>query len=282
MCLEKKEILSYLKECNIQDYCEDESNSDQRILRNKIRHSLIPEILKITEIDHGLAKSLDFIEQDALILEDSVQKSIDELPNGKLSTETLLKIQPSMWSRFLREWIRIKCGRDLPLRGTLIKNLQINLRQPVSNTKRFEIDKEHFLTFNRENVFFEKKHTYTIPDDIKWEWKKKSNLVISEINIKLNASIVNYSDYSNNFTDKNIEYWDPSLLGDYLMIRSRRAGDAMIPFGLTHCVRLKKIISNTKLTPTQKHRLIIITNIDGEILWIPSVKRAAFRRSKEK
>ena len=281
--LEKKEILCYLKECNIRDYCIDESNTNQRILRNKIRHYLVPEVLKIAGNKNGLAKSLDFIEQDALTLENRIRESIDNLPNGKLPTDTLFKIPSSMWSRFLRGWMQIKYGRNPPLRGSMIRNLQANLRHPISNTKRFEIDKDHFLSINPDNVSLEKKQFSTLSDEIKWEWKKNSNLVISEINIELIASIVNYSDCLNNFSDPNVEYWDPQALNDYLIIRPRRPGDVMIPFGVTHPVRLKKIIGNAKLTTAQKHRLIIIANTNGEILWVPFMRRAAFgkvRKSK--
>ena len=274
LCLEKKEIIHFLHECPIRDYCLDKSNVDQRIFRNKIRHKLIPQVIDILGSKQGIAKSLNFIEQDAITLEKMVKESIDCLAAEKLPTATFLKIEPSLWSRFLREWIQVKCGKNNPIRGSILKNLQRNLNHPHSNSKRFEINDEQFLLVSPDEVSIEGKYLPSFSDEIKWEWKKISNLTISEINIELKASIVNYSDYLNKHSERNSEYWDPDDLGDCLMIRPRRPADRMIPFGVKHSVKVKKIISNAKLTAAQKRRLMVISNMNGEIVWIPFVRRA--------
>ena len=274
LCLEKKEIVHFLHESSILDYRLDKSNVDQQILRNKVRLKLIPQVLDVVGSKMGIAKSLDFIEQDATILEKMVKESIDGLPDDTLPTDTFRKIQPSIWSRFLREWMRIKCGKNLPIRGSILRNLKKNLNHPLSNTKRFEIDNEFILLVGPDKVSIEGKHLPIFSDEIKWEWKKNSNLTISEINIELKASIVKYSDCLEKFSERNSEYWDSQDLGDYLTIRPRRPADRMIPFGVKHSVKVKKIISNAKLTTAQKRRLIVISNTNDEIVWIPFVRRA--------
>ena len=274
LCLEKTEITHYLRERKIHDYCLDKSNSDRKIFRNKIRLDLMPEINKISGVKQGISKSLDFIEQDAMMLERNVQESIGRLHDGRLSTDMLLSIQPALWSRFLREWINKKEGSNPPLRGSILKNLQNNISNPVSKSKRFDINDEYFLLIDSSDVSLERKHSSTISNEIKWEWKRNSKLMLANNHIKLSASIVQCPDHLNRYSDTDSEYWNPQSIGDHLTIRTRRPADRMIPFGVEYPVRVKKLVSNAKLTATQKNRLVVITNSDGEIIWIPFVRRA--------
>ena len=273
LCLEKKEIIEFLKEHNIKEYRQDTSNTNQQIYRNKIRLSVIPYLLEIIDNKRGLVKSLEFIEQDAIVIEKYVDKLVENVAGDYLPTETLLGVPQPLWSRFLRKWIALKGGENLPLRGRILKNLCKSLNRPISDTKRLEINKEFILRVTKKEINLEKKHSLGLPKEIRWEWQKIPSLVIPDVKIKLVASIVKYSRF-NNFSDIHSEFLDLKSLDDYLIIRPRQAGDRMAPFGGRHEVRVKKLVSNAKLTPLEKLQLIIITNMDNEILWIPFVRRS--------
>ena len=276
LCLEKKEIIAYLTECNIQDYCIDKSNANLRYYRNKIRHSVVPSLVENSGSKQGLLKSLEYMEHDAEIIEHHVRKSVDKTAGEAIPTPMLLEMPSSLWPRFLRTWMNTRYGvENLPVRGTLIKNLRDNLSRPITGSKRFEISSSFFLRVNETTTTLEPKHQPGLSKAIIWEWIQTSNLAIPDIKMELVASIVKDRTLCD-LSELNSEYWDPQTLGDTLIIRPRQAGDRMIPFGVSHEVRVKKLVANAKLASIQKQQLIVITNTDGKILWIPFVRRANF------
>ena len=50
----------------------------------------------------------------------------------------------------------------------------------------------------------------------------------------------------------------------------------MIPFGHHATVKIKKLLQDTDLSLDEKKRLPIVTTPEGEIIWIPGVRRANF------
>ena len=63
LCLERKEIEAYLAAIG-QDYCQDQTNDDQGYSRNRIRHSLLPELEKINPkaVEH-MGRTASFLRQ---------------------------------------------------------------------------------------------------------------------------------------------------------------------------------------------------------------------------
>ena len=75
--LEKEELISYLQKEKIL-YFEDETNSDETIQRNYVRHNYAQPLLK--EFRSGIKKSFEYLDEDReLIIENQAVKSIDEL-----------------------------------------------------------------------------------------------------------------------------------------------------------------------------------------------------------
>ena len=65
------------------------------------------------------------------------------------------------------------------------------------------------------------------------------------------------------------------MLTDCLIVRDRRPGDRMVPFGRRVPARVKKLIAAACLTIRQKQRIFVVCQADDTIIWIPRVRRAA-------
>lgn len=76
--------------------------------------------------------------------------------------------------------------------------------------------------------------------------------------------------------------FDAELLPDILRITAPEPGDTMIPFGASTPKKLKKVISDAKLSTKQKNELRVLAVPDGEIIWIPKVRRSSFAPITEK
>ncbi len=117
LCLEREEIVDYLRECGI-SWKEDATNREDHYIRNRIRHHILPyaeeEICKgsiahINQAADFLALTEDYLEgetkkayKDCLIFE-----TTDEIV---LSLEKLKQMHPLLQSRILMDGLAHVCG----------------------------------------------------------------------------------------------------------------------------------------------------------------------------
>ena len=72
--------------------------------------------------------------------------------------------------------------------------------------------------------------------------------------------------------DWQVEYFDANQLDFPLILRQRRPGDRMIPFGQTKPKKVKEILINKKI-PRWQRDWVLTTAADDQICWIPGVCR---------
>jgi len=75
---------------------------------------------------------------------------------------------------------------------------------------------------------------------------------------------------------RRAERFDPRALRFPLVVRSRRPGDRMrLPGGTK---KVKKILLERRIPPSERHRVPLLVDAEGEVLWIPGMARAAWTR----
>jgi tRNA(Ile)-lysidine synthetase-like protein len=60
-----------------------------------------------------------------------------------------------------------------------------------------------------------------------------------------------------------------------LVVRPRRTGERMLPFGGRDSVRLGKLLASAGVPRLARARWPVVARSDGEILWVVGVRRAA-------
>lgn len=71
---------------------------------------------------------------------------------------------------------------------------------------------------------------------------------------------------------RRAERFDPEALRFPLVVRSRRPGDRMrLPGGTK---KVKKILLERRIPPSERHRVPLLVDAEGEVLWIPGMARA--------
>jgi len=75
---------------------------------------------------------------------------------------------------------------------------------------------------------------------------------------------------------RRAERFDPDALRFPLVVRSRRPGDRMrLPGGTK---KVKKILLESRIPPSERHRVPLLVDAEGEVLWIPGMARAEWTR----
>jgi tRNA(Ile)-lysidine synthase len=78
---------------------------------------------------------------------------------------------------------------------------------------------------------------------------------------------------------RRTERFDPEALRFPLIVRSRRPGDRMrLPGGTK---KVKKILLESRIPPSERHRVPLVVDAEGEVLWIPGMARAEWTRREE-
>ncbi len=274
LCLTKTDVLKYLRTKGIDDYCIDLSNESDFCPRNVVRNRVLPILLQENSGEAGLIRSIDILEQDARFIENEVDRNIRQLTGRRLTTAFLSRLNFCIWSRFLRRWVFEQTGDDTPIRGTMLHNLKRNLKEESqSDPVVFNLSKRYNLRIRSGEICLEQAEQKPFAVSLNWNWRKSRSIDIPGSDIKLTSRLIEEADAETR-AQPNREYFNSRFFSEELTIRTRADGDRMIPFGGTESIRVKKLISNTKLTRDEKQKLILICHSNGDIIWIPSVRRA--------
>lgn len=68
------------------------------------------------------------------------------------------------------------------------------------------------------------------------------------------------------------EYFDADAVGDSIRLRHWRAGDRFEPIGMVHSIKLQDLFVNLKIPKSRRHELLLATNADGEIFWVDGLR----------
>ena len=82
--------------------------------------------------------------------------------------------------------------------------------------------------------------------------------------------------------NETVTAFDVEHLPVVLILSKREAGDKMIPFGNKCQVKLKKLLTERKLTAKEKKHLVVLRSNDGTIIWVPTIRHSSFATVTEK
>ena len=252
-----EELISYLEERNL-DYCTDVTNFDTTILRNELRHRIIPdfedkkpgfgEIMQrtVTRLRQSEAVVNAFVEEWR---EKHIQKQGEELfiPKKELThsvsaSEILFHIlQPMGFS--------IASIDELSSQSVL----RIGARFDAPNY-RLIVDREHLIVGPRQ----EDESSYSIP--------KRSQTITAPVAMKISESAIDASFVV--VKDKRIALLDADALTFPLTLRHWKEGDVFCPIGMKG--KQKKVSDyfiDQKFSIPEKEKIWLLCS--GEyIVWI--------------
>lgn len=264
--LDKEDIIKYADLHNIK-YAIDYTNNLDEHTRNRYRHNILPFLKSENKNIHLKYKQFS-----------SELSMYDEFVENYLNKSNILSNNKIDIDKFNREDILIK----VKVVERLLNNIYDGYLEVIN-----------------------KKHVNSIIDLIK---NKKSN---SKINLPNNyIGIINY-DYFEiicNFKnteidlilDKNLEIDNKSFVflkecdkkTNYVIrinskeitlplhIRSRKAKDKMSVKNLNGTKKVSDILTNEKLDYINRQRILLLTDDNDNILWIPGVKKSKFDKDK--
>jgi tRNA(Ile)-lysidine synthase len=249
----KEEIKDFAIEKDI-EWREDQSNATTKYLRNKIRHHIIPELMKLTPYFlNNFESSLQKLRDSDLLIEDytsllfktivskkenSYELDIDKLkgfPNQKAILYQLLE------SFGFTEWNDVYHLLDAQT-GKRVE----------SNTHQLVKDRDKLILSTLSTKVFETIKIYEDQVEVDVDTFKLKLFKVSQLG---------------NF-NPGVAYFDKAKLKFPLSLRTVNNGDSFYPFGMKGKKKLSDFLKDEKISTHLKSKQLLLCNGNNDIIWV--------------
>ncbi len=254
----RKDIINYAKSNNL-NYREDKTNKDTTIIRNKLRHEILPLLKEINpSADNNILKTINNLYASEIVLEQKIQEitgqlQISDNQNIIIDIKKLKKLDNTEFVLY-----------------ELLRKYQFNSSQVQDICKALDAESGR--------VFLSKTHTLV---------KDRDKLIIDEISDNEFSALINYDDKNVKLpnsrvlnikirkmcddykipTQNNIVALDFDRLDFPLRIRNWHKGDYFYPLGMTQRKKLSDFFVNQKYSIIDKQNALLLLS-GNKIAWI--------------
>lgn len=271
--LRRQEIEEFLRGMGIVQWCEDRSNRDTRWRRNAVRRQWLPLMRRTLGGDHGLLRSLEALREDADFLEGAALEEVRDHPSPCLSR--LRELHPALLPRVLRRYLRYALGYDIVVRHQALERLRRTFEQPTDRPRRIPLGQGVELWLHQDSLRVCER---AMPQSEQvWNWQRQPSLAWDRGRWLLQAEQPSSAACARWLESASPrEAWFPAdRLPANLIVRNRRPGDQMAPFGHRSPRKVKDILSQAKVPAAWRDRLPLVVAGDV-VIWVPGVRRSSF------
>ncbi len=250
------EILKYANDNRI-IWREDKSNSEQKYIRNKIRHQVIPVLKEINpSLLNSFSKTSAYLEENSSIVNDRIEELTEQIiinEDGliKLNIKKILNLSnPKAYLyQFLKnykfqEWDKVYDLLTAQSGKYLLTNSKILLK-----------DRDFLLLSSLPE-------SELTPDKKYYIYQKTPTKIDFPVKISVtNCGKTMIDGKKNIIVDKNLVIYP-------LFIRKWKQGDFFYPTGMFGKKKVSKYFKDEKLSLIEKQNTWLLCNNDGEIIWI--------------
>ena len=260
--LTKQEIVDYLDEKGMW-YAVDMSNKCEDYTRNRYRNNILPLLKEENENVH-----LKFIDYNRkLLLADSYLKKVsDKYIKDKIEVTEFNELDDIIKIYVVEGYLKNIYGNNI----TEIGNSHIYaIIDVLKNGKNCSID----LPLNKKGIL-----EYNI---FRIESKKEKKIYDIEFTDSVEIPsgkivIDNETKLTNNF----VTHLNSKEIKFPLHVRNRKDGDSMKVLNMNGTKKVNDILIDSKVAESLRDEIPIVTDNDGEIIWIPGIKKSHFDRLK--
>ncbi len=251
----REQIKSYALRQNI-SWKEDESNTDTKYLRNKIRHTMIPILEEINpNMLESFTKSVHFLQQSRQIIKDRIEEIEPDIISRNTDSITfkisaLKKLSDP--SAYLYQYLKSY--------GFSEWNDVYNLMN--ATTGKFLKTKSHTLLKDRDFLLLLPTHKLYSNDSQVFKITTSDVVIEKPINLMV-KNVQKVASFN-----KNTIYVDKNLLNYPLSIRKMSSEDYFFPKGMLGKKKISKYLKDEKLSFLEKQNTWLLCSAKNEIVWV--------------
>jgi tRNA(Ile)-lysidine synthase len=253
----KHDILAYAAEHHLK-FREDESNQDHALLRNRVRHELLPLLAR--DYSPGIyrvtLRAAELVGDDA----DFVRERAELWLKSK-RRPIFLRLHPAMQRAVIRQQLwRLGHTGDFEL----IEKLRSKTVAVAAGTNSaLQCDREGQVTS------FKPPAPLNFSPDTEVLDLSEVGGIIEFACVELNWRVVAQKDSSKPIEGKpDQEQFDADKVGRQLLLRHWRAGDRFQPLGSRTPSKLQNQFVNRKIPAARRRQIIVAETPSGELCWV--------------
>ncbi len=278
----KMDLIEFLAARGISEWCVDHSNFDESYTRNYFRHRIIPEIVEqLPTAATGLVKAAKALEVDARFIEENAQEKYSQIADKKITgLDFWCSLAPALLPRVLRYWLSAFFKAEFVPTYDLIERFQKALEQKEGKEGKqilVPLTKDNFIWLHRGEVGLTYDE-FIETEECVWDWQDLDHISYDGRKFKLTLA----DKFDPKMISETVTAFDAEQLPSVLILSKREDGDKMIPFGNKRRVKLKKLLTERKLTAKEKEHLIVLRSNDGTIIWVPTIRHSSFANVTDK
>ena len=261
-------LLSWPRQ-DVEEYCNthklnpnnDSSNLNTKYKRNFLRHKVIKDLKQINpDIDNAVMRLSEIAASEQNIIKEYLDKISKEISDeNKINTKKFLEQSLDVQKKFIHEmFIEKNLEYDSKKINDVISFITENTRTKAGNTLSIT---SNLWLFSGEKYFTFIEKTEKIYDEtvINGEGSYLFKNKIFEIK-KINDMPEEFPDETENYAFVNLTF--------PLILRTRRDGDIINPFGMKGSMKLKKYFINKNIEKYKRDEIVLLCK-EKEVLWIP-------------
>lgn len=275
LALSREEILAYLAERGI-EFVEDSSNRSSAILRNRIRHELIPMLER--EYAPGVGRRLSEVAAEMRSVDDfmaaagSIELGAMRCDDGAVDVTRFASLAPALQMTVLRLYLN---ERMVSLRRITRAHLEAIRRLVLEGGPSDSINLPNGWRAEREYNLL--RVVNTTPADAEVFSVRLSLDGITTVEAagyRFEASMIAAGGLSAP-DDLRVALFDAAKIRDSgLWVRNFIRGDRVTPLGMVGVRKVKDVFIDRKLPRASRARFPIVT-IGGEVAWLPGLVRGS-------
>ena len=275
----KSDLIEFLAERGIAEWCVDHSNFDESYTRNYFRHRIIPEIIQqLPTAATGLIKAAKALEIDACFIEEMARAKYSLIASQQTTRLKFWRsLAPALRARILRYWLSDLLKFEFIPNYDLLERFQDALEQKSNHQLLVPITNGNFIWMHRGELGLTFADDNELEENV-WDWQQLNTIQYGNKIFRITLE--------ENFDPEKINSentaFDADLLPAKLLLTPRKAGDKMIPFGGNSPVKVKKLLTERKLTATEKDNLTVMRISNDTIIWLPGIRHSSFAPVSEK
>ncbi|HSA05885.1 MAG TPA: tRNA lysidine(34) synthetase TilS [Candidatus Gastranaerophilales bacterium] len=278
----RKDCIDYCNE-NFLSPSFDASNLNEKYLRNRIRHSLLPELRTYNKaVDDSILRLSSIAKESEEIIAEYIDFKSKNLflEENIISAENFLKLSEPLKRRMLLNFLH---KNEIEHTFERIEDLYnfINENTASKSGKTFSLgENSWFFVSSKELKIIDhtkgKKTAVTVP--VSFEKK------IFHPDLKVSIKIEKWTEGMPQKFPPDVSYTvyaDLSRIKGDLFFRTRREGDIIQPFGMREKTKLKKYLINRGIPEYTRDELPLLAT-EKEILWVAGVGISELLRVNKK
>ncbi len=259
----RNDILNYAQ-LNRIEWREDSSNSEDKYLRNKIRHHIIPSLIEIKpDFYHIFSDNFQRLNAENKIIENILEYEILSnlflYKNRIIIEKNKILRQEHLYSLFAY-YLKQFRFTDKQVELLLSNKLQTG-KVLKSSTHQIIVDRHRWILITNANTEVENDAEIFI-------YENTTNLV-EPLTLKL--SIIPIKNLENIPKSNLVACIDKQKLFFPLIIRKWKKGDSMIPLGMKGRKKISDILTGAKVSTVDRKNAYVIES-NNEIVWLVGIR----------